>query len=204
MEKDITTEEKIKEAARKVFQQKGYAGARTRDIAEEAGINLALLNYYYRSKEKLFELVLDESILEISKSLRILLNDDSPLFGGKIDMIVDKYIDVVSTNPSLPLFVLGEIQANPQKFQKKLGIPEAFISNSHLYKQIHEQLKSVGMQEINPMHIIINIISMTIFPFVGKPLIKNVSGMDEPEFNRFIEERRKFIPMWLKMMLKLN
>ena len=67
-EKEISTEEKILEAASKVFTEKGFAGTRTRDIAEHAGINLALLNYYFRSKEKLFEQVMKAKcqIIELS------------------------------------------------------------------------------------------------------------------------------------------
>ena len=62
MIEDSSTEEKIKAAARKVFTRKGFAATRTRDISEEAGINLALLNYYFRSKEKLFDLVMMENM----------------------------------------------------------------------------------------------------------------------------------------------
>ena len=73
--KDSSTEEKIKIAARHVFHIKGYAGTRTRDIAEEAGINLALLNYYFRSKEKLFEIVMMETLRDFLQSLTSVFND---------------------------------------------------------------------------------------------------------------------------------
>lgn len=204
MKKDISTEEKIKEAARKIFHKKGYAGTRTRDIAEEAGINLALLNYYYRSKEKLFELIFEESIAEISTSLKILLNDDRTPLEQKIDTIVNKYINVVSKNPYLSFFILGEIHKNPQKFRKRLGLTEAALTSCYMYEQIRTQLNSVGLERVDPIHIFINVISLTIFPFMGKPLIKNLAGMNEADFDDFIESRRVFIPMWIRSILGMK
>ena len=104
---DISTEEKIKEAARKVFTQKGYAATRTRDIAEEAGINLALLNYYFRSKEKLFEIVILEKMQILLGKLGPALMDERTSLEQKVEQIAEHYIDALIANPDIPLFVLG-------------------------------------------------------------------------------------------------
>src|ERR1700753_4502302 len=90
--KETTTEERIKEAARKLFTQKGFAGTRTRDIAEEAGINLALLNYYFRSKEKLFDLVMLENLGQFISGVRALFNDKATSLDQKIEALVNFYI----------------------------------------------------------------------------------------------------------------
>src|SRR6187402_682594 len=92
---DTSTEEKIKNAARTVFHKKGYAATRTRDIAEESGINLALLNYYFRSKEKLFELVMMEKLQKLFGSLAPVLNDTSLDIEAKITLIANNYIDML-------------------------------------------------------------------------------------------------------------
>lgn len=204
MEKDITTEEKIKEAARKIFQQKGYAGTRTRDIADEAGVNLALLNYYYRSKEKLFELVMEESMIKMFSFIRMMLNDSSENISSKIDKIVNVYLDILLENPNLPLFIMGEVQANPEKLKEKLGLSDSFITSTHIHLQVQEHLRSVGLEKILPIHIILNLLSMMIFPFVAKPLLKGIAGMEESAYLQLIEERRTLIPMWIKSMLKLE
>ena len=115
---DLSTEEKIKEAARKVFTQKGYAATRTRDIAEAAGINLALLNYYFRSKQKLFELVMAEKLQKYFGVLAPVLNDGSTSLETKVESIASKYIDLIIENPELPLFVLSEVRNNPEHFIK--------------------------------------------------------------------------------------
>src|SRR6478672_5729545 len=107
-EADITTEEKIKDAARKVFLQKGYAATRTRDIAEAAGLNLALLNYYFRSKEKLFDIIMLENLQHFIEGIREILNDKGTSIEQKVEAIVSNYIDLLTHQPDLHLFVLHE------------------------------------------------------------------------------------------------
>ena len=117
--KDISTEERIKAAARKVFHQKGFAGTRTRDIAEEAGINHAMLNYYFRSKEKLFEMVMMETMAQFFKGVNLMLNDEKTSLDEKIDLIVSNYVDLLLKEPELPTFILNEVRPNPQAFVAK-------------------------------------------------------------------------------------
>src|SRR3954470_11364138 len=111
-EVDSSTEEKIKNAARTIFHKKGFAATRTRDIAEEAGINLALLNYYFRSKEKLFDIVMAERIDKLFSVLAPLLFDEDTSLEEKLQKITDQYITMLLEHPDLPIFVLSEIRNN--------------------------------------------------------------------------------------------
>lgn len=204
MEKDISTEEKIKEAARKVFQEKGYGQARTRDIADAAGINLALLNYYFRSKEKLFDIIMEESLSDMFSVITGVVNNQDTSLSEKIDIIVSRYTDELLSNPNLPLFVLSEIQANPQRLLKRVGVPPNMMTDSCFYKQIEQQVKKEGIT-VSPFHFFINLVSMSIFPVVGKPLLMSLhTSMTTESYLEFIEERRQLIPQWIKMMLKLD
>src|SRR5215204_3162803 len=106
---DASTEEKIKEAARKVFTTKGYAAARTRDIAEEAGVNLALLNYYFRSKEKLFELIMLEALSGFMQNMGSVFNDENTTLEKKLMLIAEKVIDLFTLEPEMPLFIMSEL-----------------------------------------------------------------------------------------------
>src|ERR1700712_1244053 len=115
---DQSTEEKIKEAARTVFTRKGFAATRTRDIAEEAGLNLALLNYYFRSKEKLFEIIMAEKMQKFFGVLSPIVNDATTSLEKKIEQMADKYVELLSANPDLPIFVLTEVRNNPEQFAK--------------------------------------------------------------------------------------
>ena len=203
MEKDYSTEEKIINAARKIFQQKGFAATRTRDIAEEAGINLALLNYYFRSKEKLFEIVMEESVKQVFSSVKMILNSTSTSLTDKIDDAVNMYINMLAENPNMPIFILGEIQANPEKFKHKQGLSHDFITNSILFRQLKEHLENSGLSHLDPLQMIINLLSMVVFPFIGRSIIKSITNMSDPQFQQFIEDRRVVIPLCMKNMLHI-
>lgn len=191
----ISAEEKIKEAARKVFTQKGFAATRTRDIAEEAGLNLALLNYYFRSKEKLFEIIMKEKMQQLFGIISPILNDDTLTIEKKIDQLIAQYIDMLLQNPDMPIFVLSEIRNNSDLF-KKMQVGK-LIQGSHFVLQLKE--KQPGIQ---PLQFIISMLGMVIFPFVSKPVFKSVGALNEQSFVEMMEERKTLIPLWVKAMLK--
>jgi AcrR family transcriptional regulator len=200
LSKDTSTEEKIKSAARKIFTKNGFAATRTRDIAGEAGINLALLNYYFRSKEKLFNIVMLENFGQFVSGLKAVVNDKKTQLGEKIDAIVELYINQLSENPDLPLFILNEVRSNP-KTLKTGGLTKEMLLKSQFMLQLTEELKQNKKTDLNPLHLVINIFSMTIFPFVAAPLILKVANLSNQDFRLMMEERKKLIPQWLKKML---
>lgn len=162
---ETNTEEKIIAAARKVFMLKGFSGTRTRDIAEEAGINLALLNYYFRSKKKLFDLIMQEKIQNLFGIIAPVLTDSSTTLETKINLIVSGYIDVLSENPDLPTFVLNELRKKNFDIIQKFPFDKVIVQSSFI-KQLKER-----RSDINPVHFLINILGMTVFPFVAKPML---------------------------------
>jgi AcrR family transcriptional regulator len=190
-----TTEEKIKEAARKVFMKKGYAATRTRDIAEEAGINLALLNYYFRSKEKLFNQVMKEKMQQFFGVLLPVISDPSTKLEIKIDLIVSNYIDTLTENPDLPLFVLSEMK-DANHLTDILPV-EKLTPKVSFIKQLQEK-----RPDINPVHFLMNILGMTVFPFIARPAFGVIGILNKNDFKTIIEERRKLIPLWVKAALK--
>ncbi|HCO67543.1 MAG TPA: TetR family transcriptional regulator [Dysgonomonas sp.] len=203
MQPQKTTEEKIKEVARKIFMEKGYGLTRTRDIAEAAGINTALLNYYFRSKEKLFNIIIAESIKELFSTLLDIIENDKTDLSYKIDTVVNRYADVFLASPNLPLFVLSELQSQPELFFKQVGIPGNILLDSYFFRQLEEQLQKINLK-IEPIHIFVNMIALTILPVIARPIMNHVHSMDSDGFSNFIEVRRKLVPIWIKDMLKLN
>ena len=192
---ELSTEDKILIAASKVFTEKGFSGTRTRDIAEEAGINLALLNYYFRTKEKLFEQVMKVKIVLLFGQIIPIVTNEKTSLDEKIDLASVKYFDILTKNPNLPIFVLSEIQKKTSDVKSILPF-EKVLSNSVLMKQIKER-----KPEINPYHFLLNFLSMTVFPFLGKPILQSFDLMNDAEFQKFVEERKTMVPMWIKMML---
>lgn len=195
IEKELTTEEKILEAASEVFTEKGFAGTRTRDIAEEAGINLALLNYYFRSKEKLFEQVMKVKMVLLFGQIVPILTNEKTNLEEKIDLVSNKYFEILSKNPNLPLFVLSEMQKKNSEVKSIIPVNKIF-KNSVILKQIKER-----KPELNPSHFLINFLSMTIFPFITKPVFNTFDLMNETEFQQFVEERKRLVPIWIKTLL---
>lgn len=201
-ELNLSTEEKIKEAARAVFTKKGYAAAKTRDIAQEAGINLALLNYYFRSKENLFGIVMMESAQKFFVSMKDILNDEKTSLEKKLELMIGNYIDQLISDPNFPLFMLSEIQANPELLLSKMGSRD-FLQRSVLFKQLGEAIVKNKIA-IHPLHYLMNIIGITVFPFIGKPILKSIGGLNDEQFNALMLERKKLIPMWIKAAMKLT
>jgi AcrR family transcriptional regulator len=197
---DLSTEEKIKHAARKVFTTKGYAATRTRDIAEESGINLALLNYYFRSKEKLFELVMSEVLQNFFRGITQILNDQTTSAEEKIEIFVQRYTELLKQQPDLPLFIFHELRANPEKLGTKMGVNEVF--KSYFFKQLQEEMQSGKVPAIHSLHYIINMISMTVFPFIAAPLLKHIAGVDAKTYSALIDERKTLVPGWMKIIMK--
>ena len=198
--KDTSTEDRIKAAARKVFHQKGYAGTRTRDIAEKAGINHAMLNYYFRSKEKLFEIVMMETMAQFFKGVNLMLNDENTSLDEKIDLIVSNYVDLLLKEPELPTFILNEVRPNPQAFVEQNPIKEA-LTHSVLTRQYAEAVARGEVTEPNLMQAILNVIGLVIFPFIAKPILTSIINIPEEQYKALMLQRKTLIPQWIKAML---
>jgi len=201
-EKTSSTEQKIKEAAGRVFTRKGYAATRTRDIAEESGFNLALINYYFRSKQKLFDLIMLEHLQSFAHSVADILNERETTIKQKLELLVDHYIKMLIINPDLPLFILNEINSDPGKLMERIGVDSTEYQHLYALKQWQEMIATLGMPSFNPIHMLMNTVALTVFPFIGSPILRNRTGMTRDEFDVLMEERKKLIPVWIDAMLK--
>lgn len=196
MEKELTTEEKIIDAARKLFTQNGFSATRTRDIAEEAGINLALLNYYFRSKQNLFRIIIEEKFDELFGIINPILSNREISIEEKIETLVTNYTKMLLENEDLPFFVLSEIKSNE-------FIAKRVKQNAEILSQpvIENQLKERGFTT-SAFNFIMNVMSLTLFPFMSKPLFVSSGLVKEEEFAHFITERKQHIPTWVMNTLK--
>jgi AcrR family transcriptional regulator len=198
-ETDTSTEEKIKNAARIVFTAKGFAATRTRDIADAAGINLALLNYYFGSKEKLFKLIMQESMLQFLSVIGKVVNDEKLSLLEKVTRVVEEYINMFKANPDLPFFVVTEVRNRPEEFASQMGF-KSLLRESHLFRQLQ---KKAG-KEIDPVHFLLNILSLTAFPFLAGPVFRIINGLSDEAYLTLLEERKKLIPIWIESILNTD
>lgn len=195
-----STEQKIFIAAHEVFTQKGMDGAKMQEIADKAGINKALLHYYYRTKEKLYETVAKAVIGKAVPVIRQMFESDQPL-EEKIKRFIDFYITLISNNTFIPIFIISEINKHPDRFfeaifPKDMPRPAVFI------QQVNEAVAAKHIRPINPKHLIVNIISLCVFPFVAKPMMRLILGMSPGEARVFMDERKAEVTSFVQAALR--
>ncbi len=195
-----TTENKILEAAKKVFIQKGLSGTRMHEIADEAKINKSLLHYYFRTKEKLFEAVFKYAFYKFIPRIKEAMNSEKSLF-EKIELIADQYITVLMKNQFIPLFVLHEINRNPDRLYDLLT--NAGINAEEFTEQIQREIEKGKIKNLNSTQLIINLLALCIFPIAARPLMQKVFFKDDKkQYIQFLESRKKEIPAFIINSIK--
>lgn len=199
--KTENTETEILIAAKEIFQQKGMAGARMQEIADKAKINKALLHYYYRSKQLLFEAVFKSAFSLLAPQLNKVLNDDSDLF-EKIRKFTENYVSFVIKHPYLPNFVIQELNKNPE-FVKKLRSEKKFPSIEKFKVQVSDAIIQGIIKPIEAEQLFINIISLNIFPFIGEPLLMTLVNVDKESYNKILENRKTEVAEFIINSIKI-
>ena len=202
------TEQRILEAARNVFVRRGTAGARMQEIAQEADVNQALLHYYFRSKERLAQAVFQQMAARLFPTLIQTLASDLSI-DAKIDRLVAIYLENLTGNPFLPGYLLSELHHHPERVSQLLslagaGDPKTVMAPilARLGAQIDECVRAGTMRPIAPVQFAVNIISLCIFPFAARAMISTVFSMDDADFARFVEQRKRELPAYIKNALR--
>ena len=198
--KDQTTEIKILEAAKNVFQTKGMDGARMQEIADEAKINKAMLHYYYRSKQLLFEAVFKQAFSLLAPQLNAILNDDSSI-EEKIKNFTENYTSFMMKHPYLPNFIIHELNKN-EEFIVKLKQNTGFPNLEKFKAKVEDEINKGILIPINADQLFVNIIALNIFPFLGKPLIKAFTDKDEQSYKEFVESRKTEVSKFIINSIK--
>ncbi|MGQ7868599.1 TetR/AcrR family transcriptional regulator [Sunxiuqinia sp. sy24] len=190
-----TTEDKILEAATDVFVQKGMEGARMQEIANAAGINKALLHYYFRSKDKLFDAIFSKIVGFAFPKISQILQSDQP-FQAKIEKAIDTYLDLLLKHPYLPGFILKEVNRDPSMFFK-LVMKHGFDVEP-IFQVIREAMDRGELIRMKPEHLLVNVISLCVFPFAAKPVIGFVAFKEDPKaIQAFFEERKQEVKQFV-------
>lgn len=195
---DASTEEKILTAAKRIFTQRGYEATKVRDIAAEANINLSLVNYYFRSKEKLFEHIMVENINNLFEKVGPILNNEMFSLNEKISFIADHYIDLLLDNPDFPKFIVNEVLSGSNKIPA-ISAKRELIQQSHFARQIFA-LQAQGKIKFHPVQIMMNLMGMIVFPFLGQKLFGNI-GVQPEGFREMMEARKQLIPVWIEAII---
>ena len=183
------TEENIFEAARIIFQEKGFEGARMQEIADKASINKSMLHYYYRNKDNLFFEVFKAGITKIVPQLIAILSKEIDL-KSKIKEIVEFYYFTFDEHPQLPSFVIYEMNQNAERFKEFMSshgvsLPQIYID------QVHASIQEKMIKDIAPHQLLMNIISLCLMPIVAKNMVQMLFKLDDIKYLEFLEERRE-------------
>lgn len=194
-----TTEQRILLAAEQVFLEKGMDGARMQDIADRAGINKALLHYYFRSKEKLFDAIFEANFKQFIPVLDKVIQENMDLKTA-LKRLANLYYELLTAKPYLPIFILTEINRNPGQIENnlinKMGIRGVIT-------RIIEKMKNEQTIQADPRQVVISTISAIIFPFVARQLLIPLVFENDPEnFQQFMDERREFLPLMIDSLFQ--
>ena len=185
-------EQQILAAAEQEFLTRGYDGARTTSIAQTAGVTHAMLHYYFRTKEQLFERIVDEKFETMSHSMFAIMGDPSLPIVERIKGGIEAHFDFVAQNPLLPRFVINEIISRPERYDvlyKRVG---AIIDNVYrgLQSEINRSAERGEIERVDIKMLFISIMSLNIFTFLAYPFMEPLMGELMVNRERFLAERK--------------
>jgi TetR/AcrR family transcriptional regulator len=192
--KSIITQNKIAETARELFIEKGFDGVKMQELANRAGVNKGLLHHYFNNKKSLFETVFTEAIDQLFGKIQSSLNKEGNII-SKINAIVDAYFDMLIANPKLPVFVFFELNKSPERIKELFNSKRIGILIEGLMKE------NKGLTKKKVIHVILTIVSLSVFPFMAKPIVMEMAK-SEKNFAMLIEERRPMVKMIISNLLK--
>ncbi len=189
---DINTEQAILEAAERLFIEKGFGATSTTEIAKVVGCNQAMVHYYYRTKERLFEAIFESKAKLFTSSFLKIGSMDIP-FMDKIKMIIEIHFDILHANPGLPLFFFTEFRANLDKIETIRESIREFIEP--VYQKINTELKSEikkgKIRNTELVDLIMTIASLNATLFIMYPIVKKITEMDDAEADKFLSHRKE-------------
>jgi len=198
------TENIILETARKHFVQNGFAATRMQEIADEAGINKAMLHYYFRSKNKLYREIISQTLNTIIPQLSAAIETKGTTL-EKIEKLVKAYLRIFQTNPDFPFFIMSEISQKREDFIDELKKRATYFQPiQHLMMQMMQDMQDGHIRSIPPVHLLINIISMCVFPFMAKPVFCNIMEIPEDRFESLMAGRAEVIISFVNQALRVD
>jgi AcrR family transcriptional regulator len=199
-----STEEKIIAAAMEVFIAHGYHGARMREIAQKANTNLALLNYYFRSKENLFKTVCSKSIDKLYSRLSYAFKTKTTL-AQSIQALVCAYMETFLENQGFPLFITNILAQHPEVlseiFQGKNFVQSLF---HNFFQQVEMEIAAGHIRNIQPLELLLNCLSLCIFPFIASPVFKSKFEIEDAAFREFMERRATQVTNFILNAISLS
>lgn len=187
------TEQLILEAAIAEFSTKGFDGARTSTIAANAGVTHAMLHYYFRTKEKLFERIFKDKIRYIFNMVLAPMVEESGSIRHRIRNGIEKHFDFLLANKELPKFFITTINSRPEAYREVIGEFSTTARDriSALQKALDKAYENGEISEVYADQLIGDIVSLNVFPFLAHPMLMAATGHND--YDAYMEMRKKEI-----------
>ena len=205
---DSDTEQRILDAAHAVFMRRGTAGARMQEIADEAGVNKALLHYYFRSKNRLAEAVFQRVAVRLLPPIIAVLGSDAEI-EEKVTRVVAIELEQLSLSPFAPAYVISELNQHPDRVRQFIkamtGVEiDGVIPHvrAKLDKQLRARARAGTLRPISSEQFVVNLLALCLFPFAARPMMAVALQLDERGFKRFIEQRKTELPAFFLNALR--
>jgi TetR/AcrR family transcriptional regulator len=187
-ESNASSEQRIKDAARKVFLMKGFAGARVQEIADEAGMNRVLVNYYFRSKERLFQVVFQDAMSEIDNRLLLVVQSEAAI-QEKIAQVVEGYMTQAIIDPLVETFLINEFNQHPDLMREVFQESKAAHAITVFVRELdvafaRGEIRYTGYQ------VFLTIMSICMFPFAAQAMLSNLLELSPERYVKLLEERK--------------
>ena len=199
--KDTEVKDRILEVSRKLFVEKGYTGTSIRDIAAEAEVNVAMVNYYFKSKHDLFEIIFDESANIMLNKIFAIIHSDLPFY-ELLNTWISSYYDMLMQYPQIPIFVLNEVHQHPEHLLELVYKRNPPIVIERLRKRIQKEIKEGTIKDVPVMNLMLSILSLCIFPFLLGGMLTQVSGEKPEEYYGILENHKKFVIQFITNAIK--
>ena len=190
---DLETRERILDAAHTIFVRKGTASSRTQEIAAEAGVNKALVHYYFGTKAALADAIFERALGSLMPRIFGILADPSRSIEDKVPDIVREQIDFHSTRPYFAGYLLSELHAQPQRISR-LIVRNGRVPLDVIRRQLQQAAKAGTIRRISAEQFVVNLMGLLIFPFAIRPALGEMLALDASRWRAFIEERRRLLP----------
>src|SRR3989338_96268 len=192
MSQDLSTELKIKEAAKRVFMAKGFDGCSTREIAKEAGMNVALVNYYFRSKGQLFQLIFRAALEDFMLSMIDVFSTDLSL-ESKMRIFIEREYDFLTKHPEMPGFIIGEMSRADGCGAGNMYWMKDKIDETGIFRDIQKAQDAGEIRKMDLLIIALILMSNCHFPFLGKPFVQNALHVSDEHYEQQLVLHKQYV-----------
>lgn len=191
-EQNSEVKNKILNAGRDLFIEKGYNGTSVRDIATASGTNVAMVNYYFNSKYNLFEIIFEEALDVLVKRIFGVLKSDMPIF-EMIEAWINSYYETLMEYPQIPIFILNEINQNPERLTQRISSHNPHAIFTAVSARIEQEISKGTIRKIPPLDFLLNVLSLSIFPFMFGGLATQVARKSMNDYNQVLLKHKDYV-----------